>query len=223
MRALQSGRRLVGSADIYQLRMLTREHGVMDEPSAPVSYVSKRQARCAIYTILSIVVLFFLFKSYPDSSHLSTNRDTRLFAPTQNARLPSLFSRIHEHEVQQSQIIPGLESSLEESRRYLFVQSPVHRMGWGNVMQELLLNFYLAYRSGRSYVSSPPVQGPRRSQLTSFVYDNYTWYEDGWLDYVNSNEISTGVGIPLSALIRGISRALSVFSLLFTSSRLQVP
>ncbi|PCH34412.1 hypothetical protein WOLCODRAFT_61697 [Wolfiporia cocos MD-104 SS10] len=57
--------------------------------------------------------------------------------------------------------------------------------GWGNVMQELLMNHYLAYRAGHS-----------------FVFDNFTWNDDGSLySYFNGKPIPSR--IPISAHIQG--------------------
>ncbi|KAI0778943.1 hypothetical protein BD413DRAFT_512992 [Trametes elegans] len=61
----------------------------------------------------------------------------------------------------------------------------VHASGWGNAMQEHLLNAHLAYKSGRS-----------------LVFNNYTWNKDG-SDYTEFNGHLIPSRIPLAALIRG--------------------
>ncbi|PIL34073.1 hypothetical protein GSI_03784 [Ganoderma sinense ZZ0214-1] len=58
-------------------------------------------------------------------------------------------------------------------------------VGWGNAFQELLLNAYLTYKSGRT-----------------FVFANYTWNDDG-SPYTVSFNRTIPSQIPYTALIRG--------------------
>ncbi|PCH36114.1 hypothetical protein WOLCODRAFT_81482 [Wolfiporia cocos MD-104 SS10] len=114
-------------------------------------------------------------------------KDSRLYAPTENPRLPPVFSRYHEHELQLPQHNLSTPHPEGLNGRYLWIAPDEAReSGWGTFMQEVLLNSYLAYRSHRS-----------------FVFDNYTWNEDGWLDYVLYTGRPSSAQIPLSAVIRG--------------------
>ncbi|CCM02232.1 uncharacterized protein FIBRA_04312 [Fibroporia radiculosa] len=96
------------------------------------------------------------------------------------ADLPPLYEAYHDHELDVSRLAgdpPGA--------KYLYFDSHVRGVGWGNAMQELLLHSYLAYRAGRT-----------------FVWYNYTWSDDGskW-SYYKGKPIPSR--IPLSALING--------------------
>ncbi|TFY81740.1 hypothetical protein EWM64_g2281 [Hericium alpestre] len=70
--------------------------------------------------------------------------------------------------------------------KYLFMANHVWGLGWGNVMQEQILNAHLAYTVKATY-----------------VFDNYTWdccSSDGYSEY-NGNLIPAY--IPMTALIAG--------------------
>ncbi|KAH9830478.1 uncharacterized protein C8Q71DRAFT_862489 [Rhodofomes roseus] len=97
--------------------------------------------------------------------------------------LPPLYGRFHELEMQLPQHQP--DYPLAEGRKYFHVNNTVLFSGWGNAMQELLLLHYLTYRSGRS-----------------FVFDNYTWNDDGSQWTYNNGKIVPSQ-IPLSAQIQG--------------------
>ncbi|KAF8215071.1 hypothetical protein K438DRAFT_1460844, partial [Mycena galopus ATCC 62051] len=71
--------------------------------------------------------------------------------------------------------------------KFLWADNPRSNAGWGDYMQDILLNAYIAYAAKRAY-----------------VFDNYTWERDG-----PESEISSWNGrpmpsrIPLSAFISG--------------------
>ncbi|KAI0964550.1 hypothetical protein AcW1_001342 [Taiwanofungus camphoratus] len=69
--------------------------------------------------------------------------------------------------------------------KYFRIANYAHSSGWGNVMQNLLLNAYLAYSTGRS-----------------FVFYNYTWNTDG-SNYSNYNGKLIPSKVPLSTLLGG--------------------
>ncbi|TBU44070.1 hypothetical protein BD309DRAFT_959243 [Dichomitus squalens] len=102
--------------------------------------------------------------------------------PTELA--PPLYTEYHEAELHLpqhdwSKTRPG------DGQRFFFVAGHVRGLGWGNALQEHLMNAYLAYRAGRI-----------------FVFDNYTWNDDGSLcSKYNGHWIPSQ--IPYSALIRG--------------------
>ncbi|CDO74834.1 hypothetical protein BN946_scf185022.g4 [Trametes cinnabarina] len=115
------------------------------------------------------------------------------------AALPPLYERYHQAELTLPQ--HGWQQPRpREHEKFLFVAG----CGWGNAMQELVLNAYMAYKSNRSYANSArPVVGPSSSpSIFSFVFANYTWNDNGspYSDY-NGKKIPSL--IPYSALIRG--------------------
>ncbi|PCH36116.1 hypothetical protein WOLCODRAFT_108243 [Wolfiporia cocos MD-104 SS10] len=107
-----------------------------------------------------------------------------LHALAKESRLPPLYSRFHEYERHLPQ--HSLSHSPENQEvRYIWMANYMRANGWGNVMEELLLNSFLAYRAGRS-----------------FVFTNFTWNE-GVSDYSLYNLKPIPSRIPLTALIRG--------------------
>ncbi|KAI0746839.1 hypothetical protein C8Q80DRAFT_1220099 [Daedaleopsis nitida] len=99
--------------------------------------------------------------------------------------LPPLYSRFHAAELALPQHDPSLSAPEGKDGRYLWVANHASKCGWGNAMQELFLNAYLAYRTNRA-----------------FVFDNYTWSR-GEEDYSLYNMKPIPSRIPLTALIRG--------------------
>ncbi|EMD32600.1 hypothetical protein CERSUDRAFT_118643 [Gelatoporia subvermispora B] len=100
--------------------------------------------------------------------------------------LPPLYERFHTYELELPQHDPSLPYPEGRLGRYFYPANHVHGSGWGNVMQEHLMNAYLAYRSGRA-----------------LVFDNYTWEDDG-SDYSEAFDGSLIPSrIPLSAFLRG--------------------
>ncbi|OSD08075.1 hypothetical protein PYCCODRAFT_1430264 [Trametes coccinea BRFM310] len=99
--------------------------------------------------------------------------------------LPPLYSRFHEAELSLPQHNPSLPLPEGKDGKYLWVSNHASKCGWGNAMQELFLNSYLAYRSERG-----------------FVFDNYTWSRDE-SEYSLYNLKPIPSRIPLTAIIRG--------------------
>ncbi|KZT10756.1 uncharacterized protein LAESUDRAFT_721130 [Laetiporus sulphureus 93-53] len=102
---------------------------------------------------------------------------------TKESKLPPLYSRYHQHELQMPQ--HNLSQADVQGTKYLWISNYIRGNGWGNVMQELLLNSYLAYRANRS-----------------FVFTNYTWTEGG-PDFALYNLRPIPARIPLTALLGG--------------------
>ncbi|KAH9852578.1 hypothetical protein C2E23DRAFT_188882 [Lenzites betulinus] len=99
--------------------------------------------------------------------------------------LPPLYSRFHQAELDLPQHNTALPFPEGKEGKYLWVANHASKCGWGNAMQELFLNAYLAYRNDRA-----------------FVFDNYTWSRDEG-DYSLYNLKPIPSRIPLTALIRG--------------------
>ncbi|TCD62195.1 hypothetical protein EIP91_007228 [Steccherinum ochraceum] len=99
--------------------------------------------------------------------------------------LPPLYSYYHQQELALPQHNPSLPPPEGANARFLWLPNHVHKLGFGNALQELFLNAHLAYMSGRT-----------------FVFDNYTWNRDGG-DYTRFNGKLIPSRIPLTAMIAG--------------------
>ncbi|KAI0741413.1 hypothetical protein C8Q80DRAFT_1109813 [Daedaleopsis nitida] len=132
-----------------------------------------------------VIVTFFHFygRRYAEPNPAHVNPQERL--PTPAVLLPPLYSEFHDAELRLSHQ-DWSKTRPSENERFLFVASHVASgQGWGNALQEHLLNAYLAYHSGRT-----------------FVMYNFTWNGDGSL-YSKYNDKDIPSQIPFSALIRG--------------------
>ncbi|KAI0695426.1 hypothetical protein C8T65DRAFT_584301 [Cerioporus squamosus] len=101
------------------------------------------------------------------------------------ARLPPLYSQYHEYELRLPQHHWHAPSH-EAEPKFFFVPGHSRGSGWGNIMQEILLNAYLAYKTNRA-----------------FVFYNYTWNDNPSEDYADYAGKPIPSRIPLTALIRG--------------------
>lgn len=70
--------------------------------------------------------------------------------------------------------------------RYLWIANHVVAIGWGNAMQEAMMNAHLAYLTRRIH-----------------VFDNYTWNADDPADFSSYNGNLIPSRIPLTALLSG--------------------
>ncbi|CDO72791.1 hypothetical protein BN946_scf184994.g44 [Trametes cinnabarina] len=100
--------------------------------------------------------------------------------------LPPLYSRFHNAELRLPQ------QNWNQSRpgpheKFLLVAGHTRGLGWGNAVQEHILNAYLAFKAGRS-----------------FVFGNFTWNDDGSLysDYEGTGKLIPSQ-IPYSVFLRG--------------------
>ncbi|KAJ7701184.1 hypothetical protein B0H17DRAFT_924778 [Mycena rosella] len=107
--------------------------------------------------------------------------------PEDPPRPPPLYEAYHERE----RNLPQHNMSLPypEGAHAKFLWAANHgsgtRFGWGNYMQEMVLNAYLAYAAQRAY-----------------VFDNYTW-DRGGEDITSWGGKAIPARIPLSAFISG--------------------
>ncbi|KAH9940544.1 uncharacterized protein BXZ73DRAFT_88761 [Epithele typhae] len=104
--------------------------------------------------------------------------------PPAGAVLPPLYSEYHAAELQLPQH-NWSKTQPDWEDRFFFVAGHTSGLGWGNALQEHLLNAYLAYQSGRT-----------------LVFDNYTWSDDGSL-YTKYKTRWIPSQIPYTALVRG--------------------
>ncbi|KIJ65219.1 hypothetical protein HYDPIDRAFT_111127 [Hydnomerulius pinastri MD-312] len=96
-------------------------------------------------------------------------------------RYPPLYPKYHQQELE----LPHYTTYEHSDVKYLWAPNHPHRVGWGNLMQDYVLSYALAYASNRS-----------------FVFDDYTWVDDGSeFSYFNGKLIPSQV--PLTALLSG--------------------
>ncbi|EIW63861.1 uncharacterized protein TRAVEDRAFT_111583 [Trametes versicolor FP-101664 SS1] len=141
--------------------------------------------RYLVFTVVGIALLTLAGRVYWPHDRPYRSSDTSSRNPlAQHPPLPPLYEAYHEAELRLPQHHWDQRRPREEEK-FLFVAGHSRSCGWGNAMQELLLNAYMAYKSGRS-----------------FVFSNYTWNPDGskYSDY-NGKKIPSL--IPFSALIAG--------------------
>ncbi|TFY65229.1 hypothetical protein EVJ58_g2112 [Rhodofomes roseus] len=181
--------------DLRERRELPRLLPLQQEDVRPRSgfrFFSRRYAKCSISLLLILCALVLLAQLYSPEAIEHLYGDMRVYAPTEHSKLPSLFVKYSEDEQRTSKenLLRWKEQGLQE--RYLRLPARRQRSGWGPFMQELILNTYLANRIDRI-----------------FVLDNFTWHEDGWMDYVDhrQGQYSMPVQIPVSAVIRAVTPA----------------
>ncbi|PBK59047.1 hypothetical protein ARMSODRAFT_967214 [Armillaria solidipes] len=143
--------------------------------------LTKRYARVLIAGIVSVSILFFLFRVEGPENSASYFPLPLPF----ESDLPPLYEQYHEYERRLPQHDASLPPPEGKHAKYLFFGNHAHASGWGNVMQELLLNALLTYSTKRA-----------------FVFDNYTWSREP-SDYADFNGNIIPSRIPLSAIISG--------------------
>ncbi|KAM5539903.1 hypothetical protein V8D89_006406 [Ganoderma adspersum] len=136
--------------------------------------------RLFVAGLLCLFTLHFFFGF--DYLAASLNQDLNALDPN---RKPSLYTDYYLQELRHPQHNPNLPYPEGGHGQYIWYANHVHGSGWGNAMQEHLLNAYLAHESGRA-----------------FVYNNYTWNRDG-SDYTDYNGHLIPSRIPIAALLQG--------------------
>lgn len=96
---------------------------------------------------------------------------------------PPLYERYHYAELALPQ--HSVPDPFANGTKYLWVNNHVSGLGWGNFLEDLIMNAQVAYSSGRS-----------------FVFDNFTWNRDN-AEYSGFAGKLIPSQIPLSALISG--------------------
>ncbi|KAI0801371.1 hypothetical protein C8Q74DRAFT_1241589 [Fomes fomentarius] len=143
-----------------------------NQPSCKRFY-TKRILRLVVFAVLCIGIVHLVWGS-DNQSGLS-----------QLPKLPPLYDNYQRAERNLPQHNPELPPPEGKRGKYIWFANHVHGSGWGNAMQEHLLNAHLAHESGRA-----------------FVFRNYTWNED-------AREITDYLGhpipsrIPISVYLRG--------------------
>lgn len=124
-----------------------------------------------LFLVLAFLALFFVPKAFYRFRNVSP-------------RLPPLFDEYHLRELALPQHNPDLLYPEGRTGKYLWISGHTHDAGWGNILQEHVMNGLLTYYSGRS-----------------FVFDNYTWSRDGPYSEFNGHLIPSQ--IPMTAFISG--------------------
>lgn len=127
--------------------------------------------------LLLVITLCFVFPG------LLYYRETFRNYFTDPSHLPPLYEDYRERE---QNLEHYKEYEARKDVKYLWSANHAHSSGWGNVMQDYVMNGLLAHTTGRS-----------------FVFDDYTWNPDGsvFTDY-NGHLIPSR--IPLTALLGGV-------------------
>jgi hypothetical protein len=133
----------------------------------------KRYARIGFLVVVSLSAFAFFYGFEKTETVIDIFRN------------PPLYERYHESEANLPQ--HNLDLPFPEGRdaKFFWASNHVTNSGWGNAMQELLMNAHLAYVTKRA-----------------FVFDNFTWDRDG-PEYSNYNGKLIPSRIPLSAMISG--------------------
>ncbi|KAF9002338.1 hypothetical protein BDQ17DRAFT_1357290 [Cyathus striatus] len=171
----------------------------------PCPGLPKRYTRLFLAILISLVILFTLhprrsratIKGYPPFPLTLENSPDDFPTYEYNGQeyvKPALFERYTEWEESVSEMVYREDAlaNLERGegggvreQKYLYLANHQRYAGWGNAMQEMLLNVHLSWESGRG-----------------FVYDNYTWDING-PPYSDWNGKLRPSRIPLSTMVGG--------------------
>ncbi|KAI0831752.1 hypothetical protein BC628DRAFT_1349629 [Trametes gibbosa] len=100
-------------------------------------------------------------------------------------KLPPLYAQYHQYEHHLPQHHWPASSHATEPNMF-WIPGHSKGSGWGNIMQEILLNAFLAHQANRA-----------------FVFYNYTWNDNHAEDYADYNGKPIPSRVPLTALLRG--------------------
>ncbi|KAJ3756156.1 hypothetical protein EV360DRAFT_48433 [Lentinula raphanica] len=157
--------------------------------------LTKRYCRLLFLTLFALTFLFFLLKLSPPPSfeplqliRIPAGQDLVLLPPPypspptdeQRKGLPPLFEAWKEYE----RALPQ-HAADNGTTRFIYMKNHVVASGWGNVLQEMILNTHLAFLSGRS-----------------FVFDNYTW-DRSTSEYSSFNGKTIPSRVPVSTMLAG--------------------
>ncbi|KAJ3861261.1 hypothetical protein EV359DRAFT_47547 [Lentinula novae-zelandiae] len=134
------------------------------------SLLTKRYFRVLFLVIFSTTFLFLFLGLTPAPSS----------QPLQQKGLPPLFEAWKEYE----RTLP--QHAVDDGAiKFIYMKNHVFASGWGNALQEMILNTHLAYLSGRS-----------------FVFDNYTW-DRSPSEYSTFNGKTILSRVPVSTMLAG--------------------
>lgn len=128
-----------------------------------------------------VIVCLFLF--IPRTKTVPSWLQEKSYAERHS--LPPLYEQYHDYERHLPQHNLSLPFPEGRDAKFLWAANHVISSGWGNAMQELVMNAVLAHATKRA-----------------FVFDNFTWERNG-PDYSTYNGKLIPSRIPLSAIISG--------------------
>ncbi|KAG0696006.1 hypothetical protein DFH29DRAFT_243008 [Suillus ampliporus] len=138
--------------------------------------------RCTRLLAGLIMICFFFFFSRTKANVPSWLQEQSL---AEQHSLPPLYEEYHDYERHLPQHNLSLPFPEGRDTKFFWAANHVINSGWGNAMQELVMNAALAHATRRA-----------------FVFDNFTWELDA-LDYSTFNGKLVPARIPLSAFISG--------------------
>ncbi|KAF5360083.1 hypothetical protein D9758_007575 [Tetrapyrgos nigripes] len=104
--------------------------------------------------------------------------------PLKNQEHPPLYEQWHKYERNLPQHV-SLPPPEGKAAKFLFMADHAYASGWGNILQEMILNAHLAYATNRA-----------------FVFDNYTW-DRHESDYSEFNGKIIPSRVPVSTMLSG--------------------
>ncbi|KIY70208.1 hypothetical protein CYLTODRAFT_392345 [Cylindrobasidium torrendii FP15055 ss-10] len=164
-----------------------------NSPMPPTATIfTKRYSRVALLGLMSIITVFFFFwhaeplglaiiplKPAPNAPQEPLHTDT-------NNTLPPTFDEWHNYEAKINTLPKSRYIAEGPTLPLIHFSNHAHGSGWGNIMQELLMNAHLAQAAGYG-----------------FVFDNYTWSKDMTSPFGIFNGKAIPGRIPLTALVAG--------------------
>ncbi|KAG8220778.1 hypothetical protein J3R82DRAFT_2210 [Butyriboletus roseoflavus] len=157
----------------------TQKHHLLRTSDPAQILPLKRCFRLLVFLFLSSWLFFWLYNHDPWEDLLASEDDAAQHS------LPPLYENYHNYERQLPQHNLSLPFPEGRDAKFFWVSNHVTASGWGNAMQELLLNALLSYETNRA-----------------FVFDNYTWEREG-PEFAEYNGKLIPARIPLSAIISG--------------------
>ncbi|KIK92982.1 hypothetical protein PAXRUDRAFT_34289 [Paxillus rubicundulus Ve08.2h10] len=147
-----------------------------DTRASPAPWLRRRFRLLAVL----FVSCWALFWFYNQQNILSPTQDNLT-----DHSLPPLYEAYHDFERHLPQHNLSLPFPEGRDAKFFWPANHVTASGWGNAMQELIVNALLAHDSNRA-----------------FVFDNFTWQRNG-SEYAEYNGKLIPSRIPLSAIISG--------------------
>ncbi|KAI6014964.1 hypothetical protein EDC04DRAFT_2952265 [Pisolithus marmoratus] len=178
--------------------VLPVSHSDLKLPSRP--YFTKRSARVLLILVLASCALVSSIQHA--ATHLSTCTGGQQKSIARKNRLPPLYESYHDYERHLPQHNLSLPQPRGRDAKFFWAANHVHSSGWGNSMQELLVNALLSHTVNRAYVYPINLLAIRPLISSQFCFDNYTWDPDG-PDYSLYNGKLIPSRIPHSAIISG--------------------
>ncbi|KAI0673913.1 hypothetical protein C8Q78DRAFT_660008 [Trametes maxima] len=152
-------------------------------PRIYLRYLARRYLAIAVIAF-GVVALFSRTYWESDPPPALPAEEPEAPPPPTPTPLPPLYERYDQAELRLPQHHWD-QKGPNRGEKFLFVAGHSRNCGWGNAMQELILNAYMAYKAGRS-----------------FVFANYTWNAND-PHYSEYNGKKIPARIPYTALIRG--------------------